>query len=486
MGDESAANQHGDDVVELNLFGPMTLSRFGGGEESGRPRDQLQLLVGMVVAEGDQRLQIADDRLANYLWGQTVDADPNSWELKKLTRLFHELNTWFKGTDGKSRGHVERDSGLTRLVNLVVDVREFELACASSDWVRAIELAERGRVLEGVRVRSGATNAREWLNRVRHRFKVKIDHCFHQRAHELVTDADRIDEVIDICTRHQRFAESEGLETRVRDLEGELERLHALRDKRSPDTAMPPTEPLSDAGPRPEPLDRKLASRLGSALSLYVDPAHRDAHHRYEVLFRQDLLDYASGDFYSIRRLQGVCVDKAPSAGLLYVESSEQKIPFRQTGIVAYDTQTRDRLLVEPLLSDEEYLFQHAFRIYFAKPLCHGEEFDLVYAMRLPGELKVLSPKSEIMSIALVRLDHGVRDLTFNVCMNFKPRAVMAEALVEAGKPTPIEPTPTVGPYVPENWFERDLDISWSTDPYRMSWGIRDPKAPLYILRYSV
>ena len=111
---------------------------------------------------------------------------------------------------------------------------------------------------------------------------------------------------------------------------------------------------------------------------------------------------------------------------------------------------------------------------------------DLVYAIRLPGELKVLSPKSEIMSIALVRLDHGVRDLQFNVCLNFTPKAVTAEALVEGGRPIPIEPSPAVEPYVPQEWFEEDLDISWSAEPCKVTWGVSEPEAPLYILRYSV
>jgi hypothetical protein len=293
--------------------------------------------------------------------------------------------------------------------------------------------------------------------------------------------------VIDLVSRRQRFAESAGIENRSEDLDAQLDRLHALQNAQSSDPTMPPKDsPADDMGPRPETLDRKLSSRLGSALSLYVDPAHCDVHHRYEVLFRQDLLDYASGDFYSIRRLHGVCVDNAPSTGLLYVESSEQKTPFSETGIVAYDTKTRDRLLVEPLLPEDEFLFQHAFRIHFPRPLSQGDEFDLVYAIRLPGELKVLSPKSEIMSIALVRLDHGVRDLHFNVCLNFTPKAVTAEALVEGGRPIPIEPSPTVEPYVPQEWFEEDLDISWSAEPCKVTWGISEPEAPLYILRYSV
>jgi hypothetical protein len=240
------------------------------------------------------------------------------------------------------------------------------------------------------------------------------------------------------------------------------------------------------ACPAEQPLDRLLVSRLGSALSLYVDPGHVDTSHHYDYVFRQDLLDYPSGDYYSIRRLTGSNVTDRLSAGVLYVECSEQKITFDDTSTRAYDTETRARLVVEPLLPSHERLFRHAFRILFPRPLPPGERFDVTFAIRVPGELMVLSPIEEIMSIALVRLAHGVDRLDFNVCLNFEPLAVAGEFLGDDGHTVPAVPSPTVAPYVPEAWYERDLDITWSAQPYTVSWRVDEPQAPMYIIRYRV
>lgn len=90
------------------------------------------------------------------------------------------------------------------------------------------------------------------------------------------------------------------------------------------------------------------------------------------------------------------------------------------------------------------------------------------------------------MSIALVRLAHGVNRLDFNVCLNFEPLAVAGEFLGDDGRPVPAVPSPTIAPYMPEAWYERDLDITWSAQPYAVSWRVDEPKAPMYIIRYRV
>lgn len=56
-----------------------------------------------------------------------------------------------------------------------------------------------------------------------------------------------------------------------------------------------------------------------------VDPRAVDHVHHYEYLAREDLLDYETGDFYSIRVLEGVNASDGPSAFAVYSESSEVK-----------------------------------------------------------------------------------------------------------------------------------------------------------------
>ena len=226
-----------------------------------------------------------------------------------------------------------------------------------------------------------------------------------------------------------------------------------------------------------------LASRLGTGLSLQT--GHADHNHHYTAIERTDLLDYTSGDFVSIRRLKGVNVTDRLSSSLIYSEASESKCTFESTGVVAYDCETREPLVVEPLAQRDEPLFAHAFRVFFDQPISPGEDFDVVYRIRLPGELRVLSPTNEIMSISLVRAVHGVDHLRFNIALNFKPRTYTIECLDANGSRISCKGSrPSLEKYEPTEWYEKELDIEWDTEPYIIRWECEEPDSSLYIINY--
>lgn len=230
-----------------------------------------------------------------------------------------------------------------------------------------------------------------------------------------------------------------------------------------------------------------LVSRLGTGLSLQVNADHVDRSHHYSLVERTDLLDYTSGDFVSLRRLSGVNLSERLSSHIIYSESSERKLTFSQAGIVAFDYATKQPLVVEPLRDKDEMVFTVAYKLFFPRPLSPGETFDIVHRITLPGELAVLSPKNEIMSISLSRITKGVDKLCFNVCLNFHPSTVVIECLDGQGTRVACKgSTPDVKKYIPEQWYEQKLDIRWTTEPSIVSWECDEPDSSLYIINYRV
>jgi NAD-dependent SIR2 family protein deacetylase len=230
-----------------------------------------------------------------------------------------------------------------------------------------------------------------------------------------------------------------------------------------------------------------LVSRLGTGLSLQVNPDHVDSTHRYLSIERTDLLDYESGNFVSLRRLHGTNLSERLSSYVVYSESSEKKLSFSQTDVRAYDVSTREPLAVEPFNEKSEMMFTHAFKIFFPNPISPEEEFDLVYRITLPGELQVLSSKNEIMSISLSRIARQVEQLRFSVCLNFRPASASVECLDQEGSRVPLKgPAPRIGHYTPSAWYESSLDLSWSSPPYAIAWGCDLPDSKLYIINYRV
>jgi NAD-dependent SIR2 family protein deacetylase len=247
--------------------------------------------------------------------------------------------------------------------------------------------------------------------------------------------------------------------------------------------------------PRPmnvqEPAERDssylnlMNSRLGSGLSLQVDPDRVDRIHRYSLVERTDLLDYASGDFVSVRRLSGTNESDLLSAHVVYSESSERKLTFADVRVTAFDSLTREPLIIEPLDDRDLAMFTHGYKILFRQPLSPGERFDIVYSITLRGELLDLSPVNEIMSVSLARITRDVEKLRFNVCLNFRPKMIRLECFDEQGSRVPRQgAAPRVSPFDPAEWYEELFDIAWSAEPTVIQWECLRPAGALYIVNY--
>jgi SIR2-like domain len=228
-----------------------------------------------------------------------------------------------------------------------------------------------------------------------------------------------------------------------------------------------------------------INSRLGSGMSLQVDPDRIDRIHRYSLVERTDLLDYTSGDFVSARRLSGTNESDLLSAHVVYSESSEQKLTFADVKVTAFDALTREPLTIEPLDDRDLAMFTHGYRILFSQPLSPGERFDIVYSITLRGELLNLSPVNEIMSVSLARITRDVEKLRFNVCLNFRPQMVRLECFDDQGSRVPRKgDPPKVSPFEPTEWYEELFNISWSAEPTAILWECLKPEGALYIINY--
>jgi hypothetical protein len=130
--------------------------------------------------------------------------------------------------------------------------------------------------------------------------------------------------------------------------------------------------------------------------------------------------------------------------------------------------------------------YRQAFSIYFPIPLVVGGIFDLVYSIKLPGELKELSDKEEVMSVYLGRARRGVRSLTFDLCLNFEPQSVVPFC-EDLGRSAAVPDGVVLAPeiYVPGEWFEIELGIPWSSPPIRTRWIVENPRHAFYGLRYT-
>lgn len=226
--------------------------------------------------------------------------------------------------------------------------------------------------------------------------------------------------------------------------------------------------------------------RIGCGLSLDINPNHVDETHIYLKIFRQDLLDYKSGDFYSLRRIKIKNATNEDSPFMIYSESTENKCRFRDTHVKAYGFRTKKPLLVESFEDPNKPMLTHAFRIYFPKPLKPDETFELIFTIKMPGELKKLSKNKEVMSISLTRIKKGVEKLEFNVCLNFKPSKYYIEYVnVNFRKLSFNDVLPTLDKYKPKYWFEKKYRIKWSSRPYIISWNCANPSEKGYFINYQ-
>ena len=234
-------------------------------------------------------------------------------------------------------------------------------------------------------------------------------------------------------------------------------------------------------------LRKRHFSRFGTEASTHSEPEEIDNTHRYLLLHRTDLLDYPSGDFFSIRRIRLKNIGAVPSDSVTYVENSERKCSFVATEVEAFATETKQPLLVESFERKTKKLFRHSFQIYFPTPLLPGEEFDLVYKIKLPGELAELSDEDEVMSVFLGRASKGVEQLTFELCLNFSPRAVFVKC--RDASETEAEndgSSPSITTFAPTEWYEKKWNIHWSSGSVcKIVLDVQRPKNELYIIHYK-
>lgn len=463
---------------KLSLFGPSELIELASGETI-KLRPQLKKALAILALEGGESFKVADDRLADFLWSDSFQRAGN------LNGLFGDVRKAMADFDPEGN-FVVRDRGVTQLVGLVVDAVQFNDCRDKKAWDGALQLAERGLFLDGFR----SAHAEDWVDRTRRRFGISVEACFLQSALQL-TAAYRqgradYDDVVRLALRRERSAIDYDLNPElIKRLSLTREKLQTLENE--PGLELLPKHAEDDVNHAiKRRAERLIVERMGSGASLTVDPDHIDSTHRFTRVVRTDLLDYQSGDFFSLRRLVGVNVADTPSEGLVYAESSEAKLAFSATETKAFETETRRPLLVEPLIGDGKPRFQHGFRVFFREPVDPGASFDITYAIRLPGELKVLSPDEEMMSIALVRWKHPVGRLEFNVVLNYEPLRVTAEELGHDGEFAPLDARPSPTPYVPTEWYELDFDLPWSASPHVVSCVVDEPTAPMYVLRYRI
>jgi hypothetical protein len=461
--------------IELQFFGePRLYCPEAGSLAHLSP--QIKELFGLIVFNGTN-LSIPASTVIDWLW------DPQETGLSgRFDRLIHAARGAFSSLGADGKRHLTRSNGVVRLVDVAVDVQQFDIAFKSREWEQALQIHRRGTLFDG---RLGGWK-NDWDDRARQRFGTRICRCFYELAVSMVKeDSYDVDDVVELFEARLEAAITYDIEREKTEAKQQLEKLRALRD--APGALNLPAHPKDDTHvPGKLPFERLMVQRMGSGLSLYVDPEHYDETHQYALVARQDLLDYPTGDFYSIRRLRGLNASERPSEGLIYAESSEVRLKFEQTQTKAFDSASRKPLAIESLLPASVSTFQHGFQILFPRPIAPGDGFDVVFAIKLPGELTFLSPEEEIMSIALVRYALGVERLEFKICLDFEPRRVMGEYFKANGHFGTLDAPLEVEPYTPMEWYERDLDIAWSSQPHVVSYAIDHPSAPMYSIRYRI
>lgn len=229
-----------------------------------------------------------------------------------------------------------------------------------------------------------------------------------------------------------------------------------------------------------------LNHRFGSQISLRtLDERAFDYIHKYELIYRQDQLDFAGSlDYHSFRQLKGKNISKDISSFLIYTESSDIPIAFDDMNITAQNNISKKTLVVECLHSTNEKRLQHTFKINFDTPIAPNEEFDISYSITIPNELSVYDKKKEIQSISLVRIKHPVEKLVFNICLDFEPRAVKAysrknnNGLKEIGHAQ-------ISQYIPTTDLQKSYNISWGKNtPYIIETEVDNPSQDQYIIQF--
>lgn len=238
----------------------------------------------------------------------------------------------------------------------------------------------------------------------------------------------------------------------------------------------------------PDSLRDLILGRDATMRSLEQNAALEDKTHRYSLVHRIDQLDYPTEDFFSVRRLVGRNETQRFSPFLLYRECSENKLRFEELGVQALDLKSGQTLRIEPQNDSRRLSFEHPFRICFNEPLRPNQEFDIVYAIRLPRELEVIPAADEIMSVSLRRMILGVEKLVFEVCLDFRPSSFLPACLLETRRiVVPAKLAIGSMAYAPISPWERNMGLKkWSCrKPWRVSLTVEKPERAVYIINYK-
>jgi len=231
-----------------------------------------------------------------------------------------------------------------------------------------------------------------------------------------------------------------------------------------------------------------MNDRIGSMKSLDINnDISIDNTHEYLLIHRQDYLDCNEGHYYSVRHLTGINTTNQLSDSLVYSESTEYKISYKDIKIEAYNYKTKEQLVIKSLKDEQKPTSTHIFKIHFHKPIDKNEQFDIVYSIFLPNELKCLNSQDEVMSISLIRIKKKVHNLIFNLCLDFNPTLVKVYSLKDLdNKYKLLKNNTKINKFnISKDEFKQfNFGISWSKEPYIINWSKKNPTDKLYVLQY--
>lgn len=189
-------------------------------------------------------------------------------------------------------------------------------------------------------------------------------------------------------------------------------------------------------------------------------------------------------DYNSFRRLTGTNVSKHISSYLIYTESSDIPVSYNELSIKAKNNINDKPLVVECLHSTTEKRLQHTFKINFDSPIKSNEKFDISYSIIIPNELSVYDKTKEIQSISLVRIKHPIKELKFNICLNFEPRAVKTYSKKLNNSITEIYGA-QLKKYIPDTNLQEYYNIEWGDfTPYIIELNVEKPMDDQYIIQF--
>ena len=231
---------------------------------------------------------------------------------------------------------------------------------------------------------------------------------------------------------------------------------------------------------------QKIKERIGYQQSKTTE--YSDYIHTYKIIHRRDLLDYNKPKYFiSIRRLKGYNSSFSNSDGIVHFEGIECKTIFSSVKIKAVDLVTGNELKIVNVSGDNEPKFFLAFKILFESTLKRGEEFDILYKITIPEELKIRSDADDFDSISLVRYRKKVDKLRFDICLSFKPLHTFTFIENFFKEAVYCKETPSRSiEYTPEDERFKELNINWSTTPYITTLEVEKPKKIVYAIHYSM